>query len=190
MCVVRLPTNRIARTLLLLVALPAVVGAVLGLGLAAAFKVGGVSADGQGHEFFTTRTRLKPIPIPQRACPYLDAVRKTAAAAGRASGYLFAAPTYKQAKSGFRTDYPAKLAAFDLALRVAAEQAPAPLRSKLKVAAVNVEIGRKLLEITPDERTYSRRSFDSLVDGVYALQAASDLTGTACGFRLSPDYLP
>jgi hypothetical protein len=190
MCVVRLPRNRIARTLLLLVALPAFVGGVLGLGLAAAFRVGGVSADGPVHELRFTRTRLKPIPVPQRACPYLDAVRTTAAAAGSASLSLFDARPSKQAQGGFGTDYPAKLAAFDLSLRVAATQVPAPLRSKLTVVAVNVEIGRKLLEIAPDERTYSRRSFESLVDGVYALQDASDLTGTACGFQLSAGYLP
>ena len=184
MCVVRLPRNRIARTLLLLVALPAVVGAVLGLGLAAAFKVGGVSADGPVHPWFTTRSRLKPIPIPQRACPYLDVVRKTAAAAGNSSIAVLGSKASKHTKAEAYARLPDELAAFGFALRIAADQVPKHLAEKLGDVARNVEHGRRLRSVSLDAREYALDSMIPLADGYFAMGDADALVRDACGFDL------
>jgi hypothetical protein len=168
----------------MLVVVPAAFGGLGGLGLWASgsFRVN----DRPAHALVSTYSadHLDPIPIPQRACPYLDAVRVTAVSAGNATSDLLLEHPTPQALATFKTEYPAKLAAFELALRAAATRSPAQLRAQLTEVAKQVAWGRTLARDAPDVDTFASSSIGSLMSGVSALGYASDLTGNACGFRL------
>jgi hypothetical protein len=167
----------------LLFGAPALIGGLLALVFVA---LGSISVDtSSSSQGFFTRTTVAPIPISQRACPYLKAVRTTADTAGRTSMDLLEARSASRAQVELRSTYPNQLAALDLSVRVAAAVVPKPISAKLSDVAANVEADRKLLRATHDPAAFSSRGIDALVDGTLSLQAASDLVGNACGFTLS-----
>jgi hypothetical protein len=174
----------------MLVVVPAAFGALGGLGLWASgsFRVD----DRPAHQLVSTNgaRHLDPISIPARACPYLDAVRITGTSAGNATGDLVVNRPSAHAVATFKTEYPAKLAAFELALRAAATQSPEPVRAQLTEVAKQVAWGRTLVRDAPDVPTFASSAFGPLMSGVSALQDATDLVGDACGFRLAPVIVP
>jgi hypothetical protein len=167
----------------MLVAVPAAGGGLLGLGIASVFKVGGVGAHGTVHEAIGTSHALGPIPIPQAACAYLDAVRRTATVAAESSTTLLSTKP-KPLRVGAYEAVPEQLAALDLALRVAATKVPQPVALELSRAADNVEHGRRLRTVSLDASEYASDIMIPLTDGYLAMNDASRLVGDACGFAL------
>jgi hypothetical protein len=164
----------------MLLVFPAAGGALLGLGLMAVVDAGNASTSRSSH---LSRTRFAPIPIPHRACAYLEAVHDTSEPVGNASWRFIVGSEAERLRAA--NGFSAKLGAFDLALRVAATQVPDAVRYELMKVAQSVERGQALLRTTPNAQAFVDRGFGPLADGVLALNDASDLVGAACGFRLS-----
>lgn len=98
MCPVGRTRHPLARFLVTLVVLPAAGGALLALGLVAA-GINDIHVTDPIN--LGQQSSLAPIPIPRRACPFLDAVRTTSSAAGKASGALLDEHTSERAKAGY-----------------------------------------------------------------------------------------
>jgi hypothetical protein len=175
--------RRAARTLGLLLVLPAVVGGLLALGMAA---IGSSASTGSTSRGSSSRAP-KPITIDTRACPYLEAVHVTSKPVGDASWQLLTGKGADRIHAGATLS--GKLAAFDLALRVAAAKVPAPVRLELDTVSASVERGQAALRTSANEQAFVDRSLTPLLDGVAAFGRAGALVGTACGFRLSTDFV-
>jgi hypothetical protein len=135
---------------------------------------------------FDSRPRLKPIPVPRTACPYLRQVHDTASVAGQASG----AATF-DTRDGKRWSASAmllslKLQRFDLALRSAAPHVPTPIAARLEAVNRQVDIGVSQLPLARTGSDWSARTADAVFSGYSSLSDASDLTGNACGFTVAP----
>jgi hypothetical protein len=181
--------RRLARLAILFVVAPAAVGGLLALLLVSiGFEVGSSSATSVHVE----PPRPKPIAISQGACPYLDAVRSTSAAASASIISLFLAaggpreihPVVTPQAAAIYRRLLGQLGALDFALRVSATKMPYPIAWRLANVASDVEQGRKALASSrpPD---YFPEVMNPLSDGVSKLGYASDLVGMQCGFKLS-----
>ena len=177
--------RRTARTLGLLLVLPAVIGGLLALGITAiGSSVSVRSTSGRGG---FRAPGPKPVPIDPPACPYLAAVHATSKPVGDASWQLLTGTGADRIRAG--TTLSGKLAAFDLALRVAATKVPAPVRLELEAVAASVERGQAALRTSANEQTFVDAAVRPLLDGVAAFGRAGAMVGTACGFRLSSDFV-
>lgn len=177
--------RRTARTLGLLLVLPAVIGGLLALGIAAIGSSTSVRYTSRSSGFRAPSP--KPVPIDPRACPYLEAVHVTSKPVGDASWQLLTGKGADRIHAGATLS--GKLAAFDLALRVAATKVPAPVRLELDTVAASVERGQAALRTSANEQTFVDSSLTPLLDGVTAFGRAGAMVGTACGFRLSTDFV-
>ena len=171
--------------------IPAAVGATLGLALAGTdFKVGASSDHSTGSSAFESK-RLKPVPISQDACLYLDAVRSTSATATASISDLVLEAIGQHGKvvltphglAVYRR-LPGELRALDFALRVGATKVPHPISWRLTLVAADVEDGRNTFKSSPDPASYFDAEFDPLMNSVSNLADASDLVGEQCGFKL------
>jgi hypothetical protein len=177
--------RRSARTVGLLLLLPAVVGGALALGVAAIGSSASTGPTSRSNGFRAPSP--KSVPIDPRACPYLEAVHVTAKPVGDASWQLLTGKGADQIHAGATLS--AKLAAFDLALRVAATKVPTSVRLELDTVAASVERGQAALRTSANEQTFVDSSLAPLLDGVTAFGRAGAMVGTACGFRLSTDFV-
>jgi hypothetical protein len=127
--------------------------------------------------------RVKPIPIPSAACPYLRAVRDAATAARDA---LFAqhdsAATWELLSE--------RLDRFDEALREAMPRVPPRVAASLRAVLRRVDIGRAELPYVRTDAEYHRQIGAAPAEGFAALVEASHLVGDACTFELAPDPFP
>jgi hypothetical protein len=172
----------------LLVVVPAFCGAALGAGLLALGSVVKVGSS-TGHGLQIGPPRLKPIPIPPRACPYLKTVRVTSGAAAAVwLGSDPSSPNLDWTSRTFHRRLEAALPPLELALRVAATQVPAPVRVQLSDSANQVALGRSILP-TARDGVFDDQLLNAMLAGTGSLANATELVGNACGFTLAPDAL-
>lgn len=159
-----------ARTLLLLVALPAAGGGLLGLGL---WAIGFAETTRSSIGGSNRAPRLAAISIPRAACPYLEAVHA-------ANVDLWDTGDLVATRRSARTQFLAKVDPLVLSLSVSATHVPAPLRGKLTDAAGQLErVRRSWSKPNGDAATFS-----SLLDYGRTFGDAGDLVGDGCGFSL------
>jgi hypothetical protein len=122
---------------------------------------------------------VRPIHIPAAACPYLRTVSVTVNRAGEGwEQAIFDTP--KQWKQ-FAHRLAPKLAAFELALRVAIPHSPGPVVRDLRSTLHQVRVGRVHLAESSDFFDYEGISHDAVTNGLDSITHASQLVGHACG---------
>jgi hypothetical protein len=127
---------------------------------------------------------LDPIAVPVESCPYLRPVRVIGA---RLDARWTHALAGTESWSSFRTYLGPELAEFESALTMAERHVPEPVARKFEVIVLDVRLGRAEL---PHQRSEADVLFpagreSALLEGVHALNDASDLVGDACGARLT-----
>ena len=177
--------RRSARIVGLLLVVPAVIGGLLALALTAMGSSVSIGSTSRSSGFRAPSP--KQVPIDARACPYLEAVRVTSKPVGDASWQLLTGKGVDRIRAGATLS--GKLAAFDLALRVAATKVPTTVGLELGAVADSVERGQAALRNSANEQTFVDRSLTPLLDGVAAFGRAGVMVGNACGFRLSTDFV-
>ena len=124
---------------------------------------------------------VRPIPIPQTACPYLDLVAVAATNAGAPWHDAFQpSPDWNH----FAAELTAPLAALDIALAAAVPHVPDPLARDLVAVRQDVQVGRAELSASTSVSDYLARS--QVLSGYGTLEHASALVANACGFTLAP----
>jgi hypothetical protein len=124
---------------------------------------------------------VAPIPIPQRACPYLRLVSAAAANAGAPWHDALAGPgTW----SRFTHELTGPLADLDAALGAAVPRVPDPVAQDLRTVRHDVQIGRVELFAAGSVSDYMGRS--QVFEGYTSLVHAGALVGNACGAALAP----
>jgi hypothetical protein len=124
---------------------------------------------------------VRPIPIPQTACPYLQLVAVAAENAGAPWHYAFQpSPDWKH----FAAELSAPLTALDIALAAAVPHVPDPLAKDLVAVRHDVHVGRVELSASTSVNDYLAGS--QVLSGYSTLEHASALVANACGFTLAP----
>jgi hypothetical protein len=126
-----------------------------------------------------------PIPIPHRSCASLRAVQLTAADAGQSWGTVLLSNDAAGWQT-FASQLGPRLARFDVALRAAIPNVPAPVAAELRDVIQQVDIGRRQLPHAKSSAAYTSLTNNAVFIGYEALGEASDLVGNACGFTLAP----
>jgi len=164
---------------------PWAVRASLGVTVLVLFAVVFVSIRSWRDEGPTPDVGIKPIAIPAAACPYLQAVHTTAAAAGK--GWADVLDTSDSEKWRlFRAQLRPKIARFDQALRVALPHVPGRVATELHYTLHELRVGRAKLSTSKTEHDYEAQTQHAVLGGYSALLKASELVGSACGFTLAP----
>ncbi|MDQ1474941.1 MAG: hypothetical protein QOE62_170 [Actinomycetota bacterium] len=145
---------------------------------ACANSVGDVFA---GFGNIGTFDTVKPIPIPQTACPY---VRLASAAAADAAAPWHDAFAPSPDWNRFSKQLSAPLANLDAALAAAVPHVPDPVARDLRTVLRDVQFGRVQLLASTSVNDYMVTS--KVLEGFTALGHASALIGTACGPTLAP----
>jgi hypothetical protein len=129
----------------------------------------------------TAPEAVRPIPIPQTACPYLHHVAAAATNAGAPWHDAFQpSPDWNH----FAAELSAPLAALDLALAAAVPHVPDPVARDLVAVRQDVQVGRAELSASTSVSDYLARS--QVLAGYGTLEHASALVANACGFTLAP----
>lgn len=124
---------------------------------------------------------VRPIPIPQTACPYLQVVAVAAEKAGAPwHGALEPTADWKQ----FSGQLSAPLTALDIALAAAVPHVPDLVARDLRAVRHDVQVGRVELLAATSVNEYLARS--EVLSGYGTLEHASALVANACGFTLAP----
>ena len=124
---------------------------------------------------------VRPIPIPQTACPYLQLVAVAATNAGAPWHDAFQpSPDWKH----FTAELSAPLTALDIALAAASSHVPDPVARDLLAVRHDVQVGRAELSAATSVNDYLARS--QVLSGYATLEHASALVANACGFTLAP----
>jgi len=129
---------------------------------------------------------LRPIPVPQTSCRYLQRVHDTAVQAGQASGTT-SVNTDPRTWTRQTVALGQILTAFDRALLDAAAHTPAPIATRLTTVHEQVRVGFAQLSTQRTGHDWAANTLASVVTGYAALRDASDLTGNACGITVAPD---
>jgi hypothetical protein len=135
------------------------------------------------------RQHLAAIPIPAGACPYLRQVHDKAESAGQTYFRILRSLDGPADAKRWRTQaarHAHALAPFEVTLRAAIPHVPARVAIELRKVRVNVAAGRREVAIARSAHEYASASAGPVMEGFFALNDASDLVGTACGFELSP----
>jgi hypothetical protein len=152
-----------------------------GFGFAMAACANSVGDVFSGFGNFGSFETVKPIPIPQTACPY---VRLASAAAADAAAPWHDAFTPSPDWARFSKQLSTPLANLDAALTAAVPHVPRPVAQDLRTVLRDVQFGRVQLLAATSVSEYLTGS--KVLEGFTALGHASALIGTACGPTLAP----
>jgi hypothetical protein len=150
-----------------------VFGALIGLALVASVLV-------QARESEAKRNaKSVAIPIPDRACPYIQSVRRATSDASQGWDHVMGAPTKRWKR--FERQLIPNLAAYELSLRTAIPHTPPALADELRATLRDVRVGRAHLGEARTFDEYNGITHNAFYDGVLAIARANALVGDACG---------
>ena len=144
---------------------------------------------GLGDIGIPEREHLAPVPIAAGACPYLRHVRNKAESASKTYVRILQSQDRPADAKRWRTQaarHAHELKPFEVALRAAIPHVPAWVAVELRKVRVNVAAGRREVATARSASEYASVSAGHVMEGFFALNDASDLVGTACGFDVSP----